>query len=169
MRRFRREFGAEPQVQRVVPKPSSYTALFTGNTDDCFKLGVAVRGKMVRLFADFYSADIILASPLGLRTVIGAEGCGLWYIYKSQKLSSLCHICREKKRDFDFLSSVEVLVLDQADVFLMQNWEHVTVCLSLSLSATPSPSPPACAESPPPAAERGSWSGLLSCEAVGSE
>lgn len=73
-RRFRREYGAEEQhSQPVVPKPSSFTTLFRGNTDDCFKLGVAVRGQMVRLFADFYSADIIVASPLGLRTVIGAD------------------------------------------------------------------------------------------------
>lgn len=52
------------------------------------------------MYADFYSSDVIIASPLGLRLVVGAEG--------------------DKKRDFDFLASVEVLILDQAEVFLMQ-------------------------------------------------
>ena len=75
-RRFQREFGTEGDGPGTVKvsKPSSYSAMFAGNTDDCFKLGVALRGKGVRLFADFYSADVIVASPLGLRTVIGAEG-----------------------------------------------------------------------------------------------
>lgn len=41
-----------------------------------------------------------MASPLGLRLIIGAEG--------------------EAQRDYDFLSSIEVLILDQAEVFLMQ-------------------------------------------------
>jgi U3 small nucleolar RNA-associated protein 25 len=54
----------------------------------------------LQLYADFYSADIIVASPLGLRVIVGAEG--------------------EEDRDFDFLASVEILVLDQADIFLMQ-------------------------------------------------
>jgi U3 small nucleolar RNA-associated protein 25 len=52
------------------------------------------------LYADFYSADIIVASPLGLRVIVGAEG--------------------EEARDFDFLASVELLIVDQADIFLMQ-------------------------------------------------
>lgn len=59
----------------------------------------------LQLYADFYSADIIIASPLGLRFTIGAEG--------------------EPDRDYDFLSSIELLILDQAEIFLMQNWDHL--------------------------------------------
>ncbi|KAM3594361.1 uncharacterized protein V6R79_006375 [Siganus canaliculatus] len=105
-KRFKEEFGEEtdekpPNLQR----PDDYNAIFSGNVDDYFRIGVSIVKGSVRLYSPFYSSDIIIASPLGLRTLLGAEG--------------------EKKRDFDFLSSVEVLVVDQADVFLMQNWEHV--------------------------------------------
>lgn len=70
-------------------------------------VGVAILQRSIRLYAPFYSSDILIASPLGLRTIIGGEG--------------------EKKRDFDFLSSIELLIIDQADIYLMQNWEHVLV------------------------------------------
>jgi len=85
-------------------KPDDYKKNFEGNTDDNFKIGLSVNKEGVRLYSHFYRSDIILASPLGLREIIGLEG--------------------DKKRDFDFLSSIEVLIADQTDVFLMQNWEH---------------------------------------------
>ncbi|XP_065832625.1 U3 small nucleolar RNA-associated protein 25 homolog [Oscarella lobularis] len=108
-KRFRDEYGAVPEeeeeVERVVKKPESFDLTFSGNTDDCFRLGIQVQRKFVKLYAEFYSSDVIIASPLGLRTVIGAPG--------------------DKSRDYDFLSSIELLILDQADIFLMQNWDHV--------------------------------------------
>lgn len=105
-KRFKEEYGEEtdekpPNLQR----PDDYHAVFSGNIDDHFRIGMSILRHSMRLYAPFYSSDIIIASPLGLRTVLGAEG--------------------EKKRDHDFLSSIELLIVDQADVFLMQNWEHL--------------------------------------------
>ncbi|NXV84222.1 DIEXF factor, partial [Atlantisia rogersi] len=105
-KRFKGEFGSDPEEKPPnLKRPEDYEAVFAGNIDDHFRIGVAILQKSMRLYAPFYSSDIIIASPLGMRTVIGAEG--------------------EKKRDFDFLSSIEVLIIDQADIYLMQNWEHV--------------------------------------------
>ena len=85
----------------------SYTELFEGNTDDCFKVGVSIKKNSINLYKPFYSCDIILATPLGLRLVIGGEG--------------------EKERDYDYLSSIEIVIADQLDVYLMQNWDHLLV------------------------------------------
>ena len=53
-----------------------------------FKLGIAVTKKTLKLYTDFYNSDIIIASPLGVRLVLGTEG--------------------EKDRNYDFLNSIEV-------------------------------------------------------------
>uniref|UniRef100_A0A1A8RNS1 U3 small nucleolar RNA-associated protein 25 homolog n=1 Tax=Nothobranchius rachovii TaxID=451742 RepID=A0A1A8RNS1_9TELE len=105
-KKFKEEFGEDPNDKPAnLLRPDDYNAIFSGNVDDHFRIGVSIVRSSIRLYAPFYSSDIIIASPLGLRTVLGADG--------------------EYKRDFDFLSSIELLILDQADVFLMQNWEHV--------------------------------------------
>ena len=106
-RRLEAEYG--PGEDTLDPtKPPEYRQLFEGNSDDCFKMGVALYSDTLRLFAPFYASDIIVASPLGLRTLVGAEG---------------------DRRETDFLSSLEIVLLDQADVFLMQNWSHVVSLL----------------------------------------
>lgn len=107
-------------------KSADWKALFGQgrNMDDMFTLGVSIspgggkgkpgegKGVGVRLYCDFYNSDIIIASPVALHRVAvptAEDGDG-------QDPESL---------DSDFLSSVEVMILDRADVFLMQNWAYV--------------------------------------------
>ncbi|KAL5141102.1 U3 small nucleolar RNA-associated protein 25 [Glycine soja] len=62
--------------------------------------------KTIKLFSDFHTSDIIIASALCLVNKIEEAGSN-------------------KEKDVDFLSSIEVLIIDHADVISMQNWSHV--------------------------------------------
>ncbi|KAJ9550639.1 hypothetical protein OSB04_014684 [Centaurea solstitialis] len=87
-------------------KPLDFEALFGGNNNDHFMIGIKFTKKTVKLYSDFYTSDMIVASPLGLITKIGEAEV-------------------EKEKDVDYLSSIEVLIVDHADVIAMQNWSHV--------------------------------------------
>lgn len=110
--RFQQEYGLDAVTDeegvRVVAtsgsKPAEHQALFGGNADDHFRLGVKLGRGGVSLYSDFFSADIIVASPLALAAKLAdpADPDGA-----------------------DYLSSIELAVVVRADVVLMQNWEHV--------------------------------------------
>lgn len=39
--------------------------------------------------------------------------------------------CRDRERDYDFLSSIEVVLVEQTDVMLMQNFDHLTALFKM--------------------------------------
>ena len=109
-KRFMDEFQSE--TIEMNNKSTEFNQLFAGNTDDCFKIGIKLSRKHMKLYSAFYSSDIIIASPLGLTLTMD-------------------------KGSADFLSSIQTVVLDYADIFLMQNWDHVKTCFA-ALNSIPS-------------------------------
>eukprot|EP01127_Copromyxa_protea_P021732 TRINITY_DN7560_c0_g1_i1.p1 TRINITY_DN7560_c0_g1~~TRINITY_DN7560_c0_g1_i1.p1 ORF type:complete len:744 (+),score=204.58 TRINITY_DN7560_c0_g1_i1:67-2298(+) len=101
-RKFHDEFYNETTINKAR-KPEDFTARFKGNNDDNFRLGIAFTHQYCRLYSEFNHSDIIVASPLGLKLSI--EG---------------------NNGDVDFLSSIEVVVVDSAENTLMQNWDHLS-------------------------------------------
>ncbi|KAH7544699.1 hypothetical protein FEM48_Zijuj01G0013400 [Ziziphus jujuba var. spinosa] len=87
-------------------KPADFEALFGGNNNDDFMFGIKFTRRSIKLYSDFYSSDIIVASAVGLLSKIGAAD-------------------KNKEKDVDYLSSIEVLIIDYADVIAMQNWDFL--------------------------------------------
>ncbi|KAF8624645.1 hypothetical protein AX15_005796 [Amanita polypyramis BW_CC] len=110
--RFLLEYGLPPgtidKLTSATPGtyPGDHVETFKGNIDDNFRVGIKMTRKSVKMFSEFYDSDIIIASPLGLRRSI------------------------EKEKGADYLSSIEILIVDQMDALTMQNWEHVKFILS---------------------------------------
>lgn len=90
-------------------KPDDFKKLFKGNNNDFFCIGLKLTRKSLKLYSSFYSSDIIIASPIGLSLILESPD--------------------KRKRQYDFISSIEVLVIDQAHHMEMQNWSHVNTVL----------------------------------------
>lgn len=64
---------AQPEASARYPK--DHLSTFRGNIDDNFRLGIKWTRKQMCLYTDAFSADLLVASPVGLRRMIEREGC----------------------------------------------------------------------------------------------
>lgn len=82
--------------------------------NDCFRIGISFNyfENKVTLYESFENADLIIASPLGVKLTRNSEGD------KQEKI-------------YDFLSSIEILLVDFAEVFTFQNISHLEEVLSV--------------------------------------
>lgn len=85
-KRFEREFNAENcdsvekgsiesfgELLLEKKKPVDFIELFRGNALDQFRLGIRIHKSSISLYTPFYQSDVIVASPLGLRLVMGTD------------------------------------------------------------------------------------------------
>ncbi|SCV05389.1 LANO_0H06414g1_1 [Lachancea nothofagi CBS 11611] len=87
-------------------KPKSFKHVFQGNTNDFFVIGAKFTRKAIKLYSNFYQSDIIICSPLGIQLILENTD--------------------KKKRQDDFLSSIELLVIDQLHSIEFQNVLHLS-------------------------------------------
>lgn len=81
-------------------KSFDFVETFSGNQDDAFKIGLRYYKKRLHFYSSFYKSDIIVASPLGLNLML-------------------------QDNEYDFMSSIEVILIDRLDVIKFQNWRFL--------------------------------------------
>lgn len=147
--RFEKEYGTlnasveDEKCDSEQPSDKNWKDIFSmGDTDDCFHLGLSFSRRNMRFFSDYSRADIILASPLGLRQHFGDA-----IVETAAAVDALQQRPETEENSVpslsnDILSSIEICVVDSATIMLMQNLEHVRTILQV-LNVKPKEAPTA--------------------------
>lgn len=112
-------------------KPLDHRVTFSGNMDDAFAIGIKVMRKKLKLFHSphhLHEADLILASPLGLRLQDQKRKPATTNQETTEDETSAQR--PSPRVSFDYLSSVDVIACLGVDIMLMQNWQHLDLLLS---------------------------------------
>ena len=137
--RFIKDYSLDEPDSIPASKPADFKDKFEGNDDDLFRIGIKFTRKSLKLFAEFYNADIILASPLGLKRILESGT-------KQRATKDGDEPVKKKlkgKGDYDFLSSISLLIIDSFTHLHFQNWEHL-VDIFAHINLTPITPPPKC-------------------------
>lgn len=110
--------GAEdPLAAPGADFPADHLENFRGNSDDNFRFGIKITRKAWRVVmppaseSKLLDCDIIVASPLAIK------------------------MAAEKERSTDVFASIEICIVDGADVMAMQNWDHVQVSSGVAMKS----------------------------------
>ena len=84
----------------------------------------------VKCYTDFFKSDIIVASPLGLKMLLTPDAGDDEDDDDDDDNNKNSGRSKSKSSSFDYLSSIEICLLQHAEIILMQNWDHVNDILS---------------------------------------
>lgn len=101
-KKFQQQFYSDYKVSEnsKSKRPDDFEDIFNGNSNDFFTIGLKWTRKTMKLYCKIEHCDIIIASPLGLKMLID-------------------------KTNSDFLTSIEMCIIDKMEGLIMQNWSHL--------------------------------------------
>ncbi|CAI8492273.1 unnamed protein product [Hanseniaspora opuntiae] len=141
--KFKDQFNIDDDdsLDKLSMKDDDFKYLFKGNTNDFFILGCKFTRKTLKLYSALDSSDLIMCSPLGLKLLLesyskpkpeqneGNEDDDVKKMNEQLGIKSknkkFHKGSRGKKNTDDFLSSIEIAILDQFQTFEYQNAANI--------------------------------------------
>lgn len=135
-KKFKQQFYDDSKISDRVYQARSkdFEEFFDGNSNDMFVLGMKYTRKTLKLYSPLEQSDIIIASPIGLLKLFNKI---------NNKFSSSRKSGKDDKHNGEqgmknnFLSSIEICILDKSEGMMMQNWSNVNSVLNKHLNKTP--------------------------------